>query len=118
MIAVTRPTVLDREDMPAHPSQLPCGRCGEIWGEHSTSSAEGHGFVRPGLPRGYAFVDDLRASHRFAFLTGRSEGPARVVRRVDPCHADHLVRIESAADGFEAATHWLRTSTIVRLFEG
>jgi hypothetical protein len=115
MIAVTRPTVLGRDALPSHPSQLRCGDCGLAWGEHASAGLSGHGFSRPGLPRGYVFVDELKAPDRFAFLVGHTDGPARTIHRVDPCVADHLVRVESAADGFEPATHWLRTTTIVRL---
>ena len=102
------------DDLPVHPSTLPCGRCGVILGHHRPSSVC-PGFVRPGLPQDYAYVDQVEIGRRFRFLSRQFEECTRTLLSRECCVADHVVRIESAADRCAPATHWVQDNSIVVL---
>ena len=102
------------EDLPVHPSTLPCGRCGVAFGHHGSSPVCPR-FVRPGLPPDHAYVDQLAIGRRFQFLSRQFEECTRTLLSRECCVADHVMRIESAADRCAPATHWVQDHTIVVL---
>jgi len=69
-------TIAIAAELPTNPLQLPCARCSRTQAAHTGRPPDCGAFLRPVLPVGHAYVEDLRPGDRFRFLS--SVGPASV----------------------------------------
>ena len=70
--------VLRLEDLRVRPLQLPCAGCGRTFCCPRRTPAGLQGFLRPGLPLGYVYVDQLRLGDAFRFISRGSDADVRV----------------------------------------
>ena len=106
---------LQASDLPIHSLQLPCARCGRTQAAHGGIPPDCEGFVRPVLPAGHAYVDELAEGDWFRFLS-RSGQPAARVARHQPLDLDEetgLLQIRSAVPGTADVVHLVQRNTIV-----
>lgn len=110
--------ILDHADLAAliragsHPSTLPCGRCGIAQGHHRATT-DCPAFVRPALPEGYAYADQLVVDQRFRFLPVTETECVRRVEQSTCCVVGTMTVLRSRAQGCEPATHWVDGSLVV-----
>ena len=107
--------VLRPEDLPVRALQLPCARCGRTSAAHGGRAPDCEGFVRPGLPVGYAYVDELRLGDAFRFTSRGSDADVRVAAH-EPFVLDQemgLVQVQSSIVGAADVVHLVQANTIV-----
>jgi hypothetical protein len=108
--------VLRPEDLPVRALQLPCARCGRTSAAHGGHPPDCDGFVRPGLPLGYVYVDQLNLGDAFRFTSRGSDADVRVAAH-EPFALDEetgLVQVQSSIPGTEEVVHLVQANTIVR----
>ena len=104
------------EDLPVRALQLPCARCGRTSAAHGGHPPDCDGFVRPGLPVGYVYVDQLSLGDAFRFTSRGSDADVRVAAH-EPFAVDEetgLVQVQSSIRGTEDVLHLVQANTIVR----
>ena len=69
---------LSATDLPTNTLQLPCARCYRTQAAHTGRPPDCDAFVRPRLPSGHAYVEDLRPEDRFRFLSALGLATVRV----------------------------------------
>ena len=109
------PGRLQASDLPIHSLQLPCARCGRTQAAHGGMPPDCEGFVRPLLPSGHAYVDELAEGDWFRFLSRNGQPTARVARH-QPLDLDEetgLLQIRSAIPGTADVVHLVQRNTIV-----
>lgn len=107
--------VLRPEDLPVRALQLPCARCGRTSAAHGGRAPDCEGFVRPGLPLGYVYVDQLRLGDAFRFTSRGSDADVRVAAH-EPFALDEetgLVQVQSSIRGAADVVHLVQANTIV-----
>ncbi|GAA1437779.1 hypothetical protein GCM10009616_40140 [Microlunatus lacustris] len=104
-------TALLRAGLP--PAALPCGRS-EVQQGHHCTGATCPDFVRPQLPAGFGYADQLIVGQEFGFLSTTEPAPLRRLVGARCCAAGTLTVLTAvAADGL-ATTHWVDGSLVVR----
>jgi hypothetical protein len=118
-VVVLDPDVLDvlrLEDLPVRALQLRCARCGRTSAAHGGHAPDCAEFVRPGLPLGYVYVDQLRRGDAFRFVSRGSDADVRVAAH-QPFALDEvtgLVQVQSRMPGSDDVVHLVQANTIVR----
>lgn len=108
--------VLRLEDLPVRALHVPCARCGRTSAAHGGRPPDCEGFLRPGLPLGYVYVDQLRRGDAFRFVSRGSAADVRVAAH-QPFALDEetgLVQVQSSARGAADVVHLVQANTIVR----
>ena len=102
-------------DLPIHSLQLPCARCGRTQAAHGGMPPDCEGFLRPLLPSGHAYVDELSEGDWFRFLSRNGQPTARVARHrpFDLDEETGLLQIRSAIPGMADVVHLVHRNTIV-----
>ena len=115
----TDPRRLSTDDLPILPQLLPCATCGEPRSAHGPWSTCPL-FVRPVLPMGHAYVDDLEVGSAFHFLDAGRATCRHVLTQRGPTgrFAPGLIHFDAAARRCGAAAHILHEATIVRICAG
>ena len=108
--------VLRLEDLPVRPLQLPCAGCGRTFAAHGGRPPDCKGFLRPGLPLGYVYVDQLRLGDAFRFISRGSDADVRVAAH-QPFALDEetgLMQVQSSRRGAADVVHLVQANTVVR----
>jgi hypothetical protein len=95
-----------------HPAALPCERCGLQQGHHRPS-ATCSGFVRPQLPGGFGYADQLAVGQVFGFLPTTSPAGRRRLVASTCCAVGSLTVLTALAPDGETTTHWVDGSLVV-----
>ena len=108
--------VLRFEDLHVSALQLSCARCGRTAAAHSGRPPDCEGFLRPGLPLGYVYVDQLRPGDGFRFISRGSDADVRLAaHRPFPLDEETgLVQVQSSLPGAAEVVHLVQANTIVR----
>lgn len=108
-------TPLSPADLPTNTLQLPCARCSRPQAAHSGRPPDCDGFVRPRLPSGHAYVEDLRTGDRFRFRSGLGPAPARVAheRPQDVDESMGLLQLRSGTSLSPEDVHLVQRHTVV-----
>ena len=112
------PAVLSADDLPIPPARLPCAVCGEPRSAHGPWSACPL-FVRPALPRGHAYVDDLEVGSAFRFLDAGRATCRHVLSQRGPTgrFGPGLIQVEASGQTCGAAAYLLHEATVVHVEE-
>jgi hypothetical protein len=108
--------VLGLHDLPVSALQLSCARCGRTAAAHSGRPPDCEGFLRPGLPLGYVYIDQLRRGDGFRFTSRGSDADVRLATH-QPFPLDEetgLVQVQSSLSGAVDVVHLVQANTIVR----
>lgn len=109
--------VLRLEDLRVRPLQLPCAGCGRTFSAHGGRPPDCKAFLRPGLPLGYVYVDQLRLGDAFRFISRGSDADVRVAAH-QPFALDEdtgLMQVRSSMRGAAAdVVHLVQANTVVR----
>ena len=95
------------------PAALPCGRC-EVQQGHHHPGAICPDFVRPRLPAGFGYADELLVGQEFGFVPTTEPAPLRRLVGASCCAGGTLTVLTAVAADGQTTSHWVDGSLVVR----